>query len=169
MAPHPVHAPVDVDAFTDRADAPLVVVTTTGADGERSGCLAGFTTQCSIDPPRFLVCLSRVNHTFGVARWSSVLCLHLLGCDQVVTASLFGEVSGDDLDKFAGVGWHPGVDGVPVLDDCAAWMTVRIVDRFDVGDHQALLTAPIDAGPGGAHGLLTLADSPPFEAGHPTD
>jgi len=157
----------DADAFTDRTDYPLVVVTTVAPDGGRSGCLAGFITQCSIDPLRFLVCLSRANHTFDVARHASVLCLHLLGADQVDTAALFGELSGDEVDKFAGIGWRPGPGGAPVLDDCAAWMAVGILDRFDVGDHQALYTSPIDAGPGRAPGLLTLGTAPSLEAGHP--
>jgi flavin reductase (DIM6/NTAB) family NADH-FMN oxidoreductase RutF len=162
----PLSDPATADAFTDRNDYPLVVVTTAAPDGERSGCLAGFTTQCSIDPLRFLVCLSRVNHTFDVASRSSVLCLHLLGEAQVDTAALFGELTGDDVDKFAGIAWRPGPDGVPILDDCAAWLAVGILDRFDVGDHQALYTSPIEAGAGPAPGLLTLGNAPPLEAGH---
>jgi flavin reductase (DIM6/NTAB) family NADH-FMN oxidoreductase RutF len=165
----PLSDPSTADAFTDRTDYPLVVVTTATPDGERSGCLAGFTTQCSIDPVRFLVCLSRVNHTFGVATRSSMLCLHLLGKDQGGTAALFGELTGDDVDKFAGIGWRPGPDGVPILDDCAAWMVVAILDRFDVGDHQAQYTAPVGAGPGSEPGLLSLGNSPPLEAGHAPD
>ena len=47
-------------------DIPMFVVTA-ASGGERSGCLVGFSTQTSIDPPRFLVCISRANHTFGVA------------------------------------------------------------------------------------------------------
>ncbi len=162
-----LRATADADAFTDRTDYPLVVVTTAAADGERSGCLAGFTTQCSIDPLRFLVCLSRVNHTFEVARHATVVCLHLLGHDQVDTAALFGELSGDDVDKFADIAWRPGPGGAPILDDCAAWMVAGILDRFDVGDHQALYTAPLDAGPGRAPGLLTLGSAPSLDAGHP--
>ena len=78
---------IDTTAFTDRTDYPLTVVTTIGPDGELSGCLAGFTTQCSIDPLRFLVCISRVNHTFDVVSRATMLALHLLGEDQVDTAS----------------------------------------------------------------------------------
>jgi flavin reductase (DIM6/NTAB) family NADH-FMN oxidoreductase RutF len=167
MATSSLRDAADADAFTDRTDYPLVVVTTAAPDGERSGCLAGFTTQCSIEPLRFLVCLSRVNHTFAVAARASTLALHLLGSDQVAAAALFGERSGDDIDKFAGIGWRPGRDGVPILDDCAAWMVVEILDRFDVGDHQALHTSPTDAGAGRAHGLLTLGNAPSLEPGHP--
>jgi flavin reductase (DIM6/NTAB) family NADH-FMN oxidoreductase RutF len=157
------------DAFVDRTDYPLVVVTTASPDGERSGCLAGFTTQCSIDPPRFLICISKENHTFDVVTRSEVLALHLLGEDQSDTASLFGETTGDDVDKFAGIGWRASTLGVPVLDDCAAWLVVGILRRINAGDHMALMTSPIVGGPGSRSGLLTFRSAPPLEAGHPAD
>jgi len=158
-----------VDVFTGKMDYPLVVITTISEDGERSGCLAGFVTQCSIDPPRFLVCVSRVNHTFDTTRRARLLALHVLGADQVDMASHFGEQTGDSVDKFVDVGWHPGLDGVPVLDDCAAWLIVEILDRFDVGDHQALLTGPREGGVGNRSGLLTVQTAPALDAGHPVD
>lgn len=96
-----------------------------------------------------------------------MLCLHLLGEDQVDTASLFGELSGDTVDKFADTAWRPGPGGVPVLDDRAAWMAVHILDRFDVGDHQTLYTSPIDAAPGPDQRLLTYGSAPSFDPGHP--
>lgn len=156
-----------IDAFTERTDYPLLVVTTIADGGERSGCLAGFVTQCSIDPPRFLVCISRVNHTFDVARRARFLVLHLLGDRQADLASRFGEWTGDSVDKFADVRWHPGPEGVPVLDECSAWVVVEILDRFDVGDHQAVLTAPLVGGPGDQSGLMTICNAPPLDAGHP--
>ena len=156
-------------AYTDRTDYPLTVVTTVDRDGERSGCLAGFVTQCSIEPPRFLVCLSKVNHTFEVVRRARFLTLHLLGDRQTGTASIFGEQSGDTVDKFVGVDWHPGTGGVPVLDDCVAWLTMSIIDRFDVGDHAALLTEPVTGGAGDQVGLMTFRTAPALEPGHRVD
>ena len=161
--------PEVADPFTRATDYPLLVVTAVGPDGERSGCLAGFITQCSIDPPRFLVCISRVNRTFEIVHQTSFLALHLLGESQGEVASLFGEETGDEIDKFADLGWHPGPGAVPLLDDCAAWMVVEILHRIDVGDHEAQLTAPIEGGIGNCPGLLTLRSAPPLEAGHPAE
>ncbi len=61
----------DLAPFPDRVDYPYYVVTVRSPDAEMSGCLAGFVTQCSIDPPNFLVCISKVNHTLAVAQHSS--------------------------------------------------------------------------------------------------
>ncbi len=133
-----------------------------------SGCLAGFITKCSIEPPRFLVCISKVNHTFFVAERSGGLVLHLLGEDQVELASLFGEQTGDVVDKFDRCRWHPARNGAPVLDECAAWVEGAIMDSFPVGDHQAFLVRPVGGGSGRQKGVLTFQNSPSLQAGHPT-
>jgi flavin reductase (DIM6/NTAB) family NADH-FMN oxidoreductase RutF len=146
-----------------------VVVTTIDEEGERAGCLAGFVTQCSIEPPRLLVCVSKVNHTFSIAQRARLFGVHLLGDQQSDLASLFGEQTGDRVDKFSRARWHAGHGGVPLLDDCAAWLVVKLVDRFDVGDHQALLTEPEDGGSGTESGLMTFRTAPALDAGHPAD
>lgn len=128
------------DAF-DRLVAPLdypMVVVTAVASGERSGCLAGFTTQCSIDPPRWIVCVSKVNHTHEIAVDASVLVVHVLRASQRDLADLFGSETGDEIDKFEHCDWTPGPDGTPVLTD-TDWFAGRIIERWDAGDHTALL------------------------------
>jgi flavin reductase (DIM6/NTAB) family NADH-FMN oxidoreductase RutF len=52
-------------ALVGDLEAPMSIVTVQ-AGRDRAGCLVGFSTQTSINPPRFLVCLSRRNHTYNV-------------------------------------------------------------------------------------------------------
>jgi len=40
----------------------LMLIVAAKANGGRAGCLAGLATQCSIDPPRSPLYLSRRNH-----------------------------------------------------------------------------------------------------------
>jgi flavin reductase (DIM6/NTAB) family NADH-FMN oxidoreductase RutF len=156
-----------VNSFTDRVDYPLMVVTVADHLGDLSGCLAGFVTQCSIRPPRFLVCISKLNHTYFVAEQAKAIALHLLGEDQTELASLFGEWSGDAICKFDQVGWHRGSLGAPVLEGCAAWLEGLVLDRFSVGDHEAFLMRPASGGSGTYDEILTLKSAPDFDAGHP--
>jgi flavin reductase (DIM6/NTAB) family NADH-FMN oxidoreductase RutF len=142
------------------------VVTATVGD-EVSGCLAGFVTQSSLSPVRFLVCVSKVNHTFRVAERADALGLHALGADQHDLAALFGEATGDTTDKFSQIEWSRGRTGVPVLAECAAWVEGPILKRLSAGDHEALMIG-IEAGGKGAHGgRFMLSDAAGFEAGHP--
>ena len=83
---------MSADAFTrtcESLDFPMTVVT--AFDGrEHSGCLVGFHTQCSIEPRRWLVCISKANHTCGVAERAEWLAVHLLRDDQHALAQFFG-------------------------------------------------------------------------------
>src|ERR1035437_8409060 len=154
------------EPLVNAANYPLYVVTAS-AEGESSGCLAGFVTQSSIKPVQFLVCISKVNPTFGIAQRCEGLALHLLGSVQRDVASLFGELSGDEIDKFERVEWSRGTTGAPILSECAAWIEDRVIDRMSVGDHEALLITVSDGGAGTHDGRFMLTDASHFEPGLP--
>ncbi|WP_426361854.1 flavin reductase family protein [Streptomyces sp. E-08] len=132
----------DFDPFTDVLDGPMYVVTA-ASGGERAGCLVGFASQCSIDPPRFIVWLSIANHTYRVAREAAYLTVHLLHQDDQALADHFGTETGDRVDKLATVGWRPGEAGSPVLERASSWFTGRIEERIEGGDHVGFLLAPV--------------------------
>ena len=158
----------DREAFerlVNRLDYPMLVVTAE-AGGERAGCLVGFATQCSIDPPRFLLCLSRANHTYRVARRAGTLVAHVLGPEHQELAALFGEQTGDAVDKFARCRWRPGPGG-PVLEACRHWFAGRVLDRFEVGDHVAFLVEPAAVAAGRIGGQLSFQDVRRLRPGHP--
>jgi flavin reductase (DIM6/NTAB) family NADH-FMN oxidoreductase RutF len=132
------------DRIVDQLDWAMVVVTARADDdGELGGCLVGFHTQCSIDPPRHLVCVSKLNHTWSVAQRASELAVHVLGADQISLAREFGEVSDDESpgDKWGAVTVDDR-DGPPLLLDAVAWFAGPVVASVDAGDHVALVVAP---------------------------
>jgi flavin reductase (DIM6/NTAB) family NADH-FMN oxidoreductase RutF len=126
-------------------NSPMLVVTTRGSSGENAGCLVGFATQCSIDPSHFLICLSKKNHTYEVAKRADLLVVHVLRDDDKELARFFGEETGDEVDKFADVSWSPGPGRLPVLAG-VDWFAGRIQQRFDCGDHVAHLIAVLPDG-----------------------
>jgi flavin reductase (DIM6/NTAB) family NADH-FMN oxidoreductase RutF len=166
MGPEP-----DIGGFIAGFDYPMYVVTVaSGPEAQpasRSGCLVGFATQCSIDPACFLVCISKQNHTYRVARDASVLGLHVLGADQRELAELFGGRTGDEVDKFASCSWRDGPRGVPVLTDCPRWMVAEVVDRVDLGDHAGFLLAPVEVGIEADAAPLKFSQIRSLQAGHP--
>jgi flavin reductase (DIM6/NTAB) family NADH-FMN oxidoreductase RutF len=147
-------------------DYPMFIVTTC-AEGERAGCLIGFATQTSIDPSRFLVCLSRSNHTYRVARRARTLAVHWVPADAADLAELFGGETGDAVDKFDRVAWHPGPGDVPILEDCPNWFVGRIVERVGAGDHDAFLLEPVAAHRGARDEEFTFHRARRIAPGHP--
>jgi flavin reductase (DIM6/NTAB) family NADH-FMN oxidoreductase RutF len=147
-------------------DYPMVIVTARAPDGERSGCLVGFHTQCSIDPARFLVCISRRNHTCGVAARSEHLAVHFLDRADYPLSLLFGERCGEDIDKFAGCAWREE-HGAPVLTGTRAWFVGRVLDRVPLGDHVGHLLEPVGGQVTGALHQLAFQQVKTMKPGHP--
>ncbi|MFI5531804.1 flavin reductase family protein [Kitasatospora sp. NPDC051853] len=156
--------------FLDLLDYPVYVVTA-AAGGERAGCLVGFGGQNSIDPARFTVWISKVNHTHRIALHAPVLAVHLLDSRRPggrALAELFGGRTGDEVDKFAAVRWEPGPEGVPLLTDAPARFAARVLDRADWGDHTGHLLEPLATRVReGANRLLSYREVAGIEPGHP--
>lgn len=142
-------------------------VVTTRAGDQRAGCLVGFTSQVSIHPSRFLVGLSKRNHTYRTAQSADHLAVHLLARRHRDLARLFGSETGDRVDKFTRCSWQDGPEGLPILSDAAAWFTGRVLRRFDLGDHVGHLLEPMaGAAPDALDHLVTFADVKDLEPGH---
>jgi flavin reductase (DIM6/NTAB) family NADH-FMN oxidoreductase RutF len=157
--------PQTVHRLVAELDYPMFIVTA-AAGGERAGCLVGFATQCSIDPPRFLVCLSDKNRTFRVAERAEQLIVHLVPDDAGDLAELFGSRTGDDVDKFARCDWSPGPGGAPVLDRCGNWFAGRVLDRLAAGDHVAYLLEPTEASSDAEEGQFSFHRAKRMPPGH---
>jgi flavin reductase (DIM6/NTAB) family NADH-FMN oxidoreductase RutF len=156
----------DFDRLLATTD-PTMVIATAAVAGERAGCLVGFSAQCSIDPPRYVVFLSRTNRTFRVATGADRIAIHFLDDSHAELAELFGGETGDDVDKFARVG-HAEVEGTPVLSACDRWFVGRVVGRLTPGDHDGFVLEPIavSAGPGPSE-EIGYQDVKDVDAGHP--
>jgi flavin reductase (DIM6/NTAB) family NADH-FMN oxidoreductase RutF len=146
-------------------DYPMFIATV-AAGGERSGCLIGFATQSSIDPPRFLAGISDKNRTFRVAREADSMAIHLVPADATELAELFGGETGDEIDKFERCEWQPGPEGVPLLDGCPNRFVGRILERIDFGDHVGMVLEPFFAEADEDSGQLGFHRAQRIDPGH---
>ncbi len=156
------------DALVETLGAPMFVVTAAAA-GEHAGCLVGFAGQTSIDPLRFTVWISDVNHTSEIARRAEILAVHVLREGDDELARHFGERTGDEVDKLAGQAWDPGPGGVPILTRCD-WFVGRVVDRIRgaSGDHLGHVLEPIEVScTRGHYEVLSYGQVLDLDPGHP--
>jgi flavin reductase (DIM6/NTAB) family NADH-FMN oxidoreductase RutF len=155
----------DFARLVGQLDYSLFIVTA-AHDDERDGCLIGFATQVSIDPSRFLVCLSVKNRTYRVAAQTGTLVVHPVPDDAEDLAVLFGGETGDEVDKFAQCGWEPGPDGAPVLSDVDTWFAGRVLGHIGFGDHVGFVLEPIEVRQAQTQDTLMFRRAKAIEPGH---
>jgi flavin reductase (DIM6/NTAB) family NADH-FMN oxidoreductase RutF len=159
----------DFAALIASLDPPMAVVTT-ASDRERAGCLIGFHAQSSIAPERYVVWLSKANHTLRVGVHARHFGVHFLAEEDLELARLFGSKSGDDVDKFEHCAWQPGHEGVPVLTDCPHRFTAtRVALLDDGGDHICLVLQPVEIAAASPFRPLRLSRTTDFTPGHESE
>jgi flavin reductase (DIM6/NTAB) family NADH-FMN oxidoreductase RutF len=161
----PDHEP-DFQTLVGELDYPLYVVTAAAGE-ERDGCIVGFTTQCSIDPPLFLVCLSVKNRTHRIAERAECFVVHVVPDERRDLAELFGGETADETDKLAQVDWRPGPGGAPIVSGLESWFAGRVVQRIDYdGDHTGFVLSPVAAQADGDGDELSFQEAKDIEPGH---
>lgn len=146
---------------------PPVFVLTAHDGSERSGCLVGFATQVSIRPPRFLAMVSKLNHTYPIAMSTPAVVVHVLREGDHEVARHFGGLTGDEVDKFAGIDVVDGPALAPVIVGLD-WFAGRVLRHVDLGDHVGLLLAPHDGSAARAdQAQLGMGDVDDIDPGHP--
>jgi flavin reductase (DIM6/NTAB) family NADH-FMN oxidoreductase RutF len=158
-----------LSSIVEALDQPMVVVATASGQ-ERAGCLVGFHCQSSIDPGRYVVWLSKANHTGRVALRAPRLAVHFLDRSQRELAERFGTRTGDDGDKFDGLELASADGEVPLLADCGDRLLGRRTAALDEGgDHVCVVLEVEEAWTGNGLEPLRLSDVSDLEPGHPAE
>ena len=102
-------------------------------EGNPTGMTMSAVTSLSLDPPQFLVCMDHRAATLAAIRHSKHFCINYLSEEQEHLSNLFAQRA--HVDKFAGVGYHSGEMGDPVLDGSIAHVECELAAIQDGGDH----------------------------------
>ena len=110
------------------------------ADGSRRDAFtAAWVTQVSFDPPLLALSVNPQNASYAVLRASRTFTINVLKRGQLHLARRFGTRSGREEDKLAGVRWHPGRDGAPILDEAVAYLECEVTSIVPSGDHELVI------------------------------
>jgi len=109
-----------------------VTIVTTSHDGRKIGLTANSFNSVSLDPPLVLWSLAKTSSNIEAFMNTDAFAVHILGADQEPLSNRFATPG---IDKFEGVDFITGSDGVPLLRDCAARFECRTAYRYDGGDH----------------------------------
>src|SRR5579871_1846260 len=113
-----------------------VTVMTTQADGGPAGVTANSFSSLSMEPPLVLWSIGRTSRSFASFTTSKHFNVNILATDQIEMSQVFASRTED---KFAGIDWHPGVLGSPVLPGVLAYLECETVTTLEGGDHVILV------------------------------
>src|SRR5688572_9563332 len=110
----------------------VTVITTADRDGGLHGCTANSFTSVSLDPPLVLWSQALKARSHAAFRDAERFTVNILAEDQTHISRHFAT---SKADKFEGVAWTPGLGGVPIIDNCLAYLECRTDAIYPGGDH----------------------------------
>ena len=110
----------------------VTVITARASSGEPVGLTVSSFNSVSLAPPLVVWSLSGHLPSVPVFESAAVYAINILAEDQQDLSRRFAS-RGED--KFAGLAFTEGLDGVPLLAGCCAWFECRQYARHPGGDH----------------------------------
>ena len=109
-----------------------ITVVTAAAGEERFGMTCQSFFALSLDPPLVAFSPARTSRSYPRIRDAGAFCVNVLADSQQALAHGFAR---SGVDKWADVGWRPGLTGSPVLDGTLAWLDCTLEAEHEAGDH----------------------------------
>jgi flavin reductase (DIM6/NTAB) family NADH-FMN oxidoreductase RutF len=126
---------IDSDDFRSvlgRFSSGVTIVTSMDADGNDQGMTVSAFCSLSLDPPLILFCVDRTASMYGSLGNAPGFIINILSEKQEPLARRF---SGPDPNRFDGIGYSRGGNGMVILDDVLAYLECTRVATHLGGDH----------------------------------
>ena len=114
----------------------VTIMTCRRADGSTAGVTVSSFNSLSLDPPLILWSIASTSTYFGCFQATDPFAVNVLSMDQEALARQFAKSAPD---KFQGIKCHAGLDGVPLLDGCVAYLECATEARYPGGDHEIIV------------------------------
>ncbi|MGI5136419.1 MULTISPECIES: flavin reductase family protein [unclassified Streptomyces] len=144
------------DRALRRLAVPVSVLTAVH-EGRRHGTTVSTVTRISRRPQVLGACLKPGSVLAGLATAEGRFAVNVLSSEQDRLARYFAESSRPDgAAQFQGIDWHPAAySEAPLFPGALAHYDCRVVGRFQVGDHEVLLGAVVNADTGEGDPLIS--------------
>lgn len=119
----------------------VAVITTTTGTGEPIGVTVNSFSSVSLEPPLVLWSLARKAWSLPTFQAARGFAVNILASDQESVCRAF---SRNVEDRFAGVDWTRGLDGLPLIDGAVATLQCQHWARYDGGDHEIFVGQVLD-------------------------
>lgn len=114
----------------------VAVITTRAEDGTPVGMTANSFASVSLDPPLVLWSLRLAAASYNAYRDGRRFAVNMLSADQKALSRQFASPL---TNRFTGVPYTHGIDGVPLIEGCAAALECRQHQLIIAGDHAIII------------------------------
>jgi steroid delta-isomerase-like uncharacterized protein len=114
----------------------VTVVTTIDEQGQPRGLAANAYSSVSLEPPLVLICVQKTAGTYASLFRATHLGINIMSNRQ---REVVGTFASKVLDKFAGLPWHAGPGGSPLIDGSSASIEAEIKERFQAKTHTVFI------------------------------
>lgn len=122
----------------------VTVVTAHGADGPHGTTVNSF-TSLSLEPPLVLICLRTASRTASVVSAAGAFTVNILSRGQACLGARFATAGrGCGAEEFAGVPYHTGATGAPVLAGTLGHLDCSVTETVPAGDHTIFIAEVLD-------------------------
>ncbi len=134
---------IDADTFRSalgRFASGITIVTARDADGGDHGMTVSAFCSLSLSPSLVIICIDHDASMHELLLSQPVIGINVLSADQETYSRRF---AADETDRFDGIAYTRGENGVVLLEDALAHMECRIIRHHEGGDH-TIFVAEID-------------------------
>jgi len=145
---------LDPDAFRavmGRFATGVTVVTATDDAGSAYGMTVSAFASVSLQPPLVVMCIDHTASLHDTLANAPYFAVNILASTQEPIARRFAETGAQ---RFEGIGYRNGENGVPILNDVLAFVECKRVSSTEAGDHTVIIGETVAASMRDARPLL---------------
>jgi flavin reductase (DIM6/NTAB) family NADH-FMN oxidoreductase RutF len=116
--------------FMRRFPTGVTVVTSQSGDVQH-GMTANSLTTLSLDPPSYLICVSKAARLHPVIEESRKFCVNILGEDQADVSTTFAKTDLTDDERWATVEWRDSEIGARFIAGCTGYAECKVTAAYD--------------------------------------
>ncbi len=134
----------------------VTVITTKDKEGTPFGLTANAFTSLSLNPPLVLICIDKAVQCYSCFEESRVFAVNVLSEEQEELSYRFATKG---IEKFSGIKWHMGENGVALLDGAIGYIECKVANSYDGGDHTIYVGEIVHASASGDRPLIFFKGS----------
>lgn len=128
--------PAEFRQLLGRFATGVTIITLGGSDGRPLGMTASSLASVSLRPPLVSVCVDDSAELHDLIVAAPEFVVNILESGQEWLSRRFADASED---RFDGIGYHRGPEGLVLLDGALAWIECERYDQYPGGDHTIVL------------------------------